>query len=150
MPSLRTVFFAISTVLCSLGNLPTALAADEARSICLNLVETHCGGSAPAEVMDACVTSGILSCARPEFCSQPSETGMCRAAMPRFYFSSESGACEQFIYGGCQGNTNNFLSAEACEDACQGLRYCGDNSGASCPSTFGCDNGLCVPSKSAR
>ena len=145
MMSLRTVFMTV-WMLCGLGNLHGVMAADDRQSICLDLVENHCGGSASTEVMDACVASGILNCARPSFCAQPSETGMCRAAFQRFFFNAASGACEEFIYGGCQGNTNNFLSQEACEDACQGLRYCGGNSGASCPEKFDCDGGLCVPS----
>ena len=32
---------------------------------------------------------------------------------PRFYHNA--GKCEQFIYGGCRGNENNFASLEACQ-----------------------------------
>ncbi len=52
-------------------------------------------------------------------CSQPAETGPCRAAYPRFFFNAESGECEQFIYGGCDGNDNNFETADECERACK-------------------------------
>ena len=31
----------------------------------------------------------------------------------RFYHNA--GKCEQFIYGGCRGNQNNFASLEACQ-----------------------------------
>ena len=31
----------------------------------------------------------------------------------RFYHNA--GKCEQFIYGGCRGNENNFASLEACQ-----------------------------------
>ena len=30
-------------------------------------------------------------------------------------------ACETFEYGGCAGNTNNFLSLKQCNDECLGL-----------------------------
>ncbi|KAJ8704588.1 hypothetical protein PYW07_011776 [Mythimna separata] len=51
-------------------------------------------------------------------CLLPRETGMCRASMPRYGYNPESGKCEKFTYGGCRGNSNNFLTVEECEDAC--------------------------------
>ena len=43
-------------------------------------------------------------------CQLPMEAGPCYALMPRFFFNFESRRCEQFIYGGCRGNQNNFAS----------------------------------------
>ncbi len=57
---------------------------------------------------------------RVDACALPPEPGPCEAAMRRWYHNAETGACEMFIYGGCQGNANNFQSAEACEEACGG------------------------------
>ncbi|KAG5837305.1 hypothetical protein ANANG_G00237890 [Anguilla anguilla] len=51
-------------------------------------------------------------------CSAPAEVGSCRAAFPRFYYNGTS--CESFIYGGCEGNGNNFETVEACNAACNG------------------------------
>lgn len=51
-------------------------------------------------------------------CEQPKETGPCYAAIPRFFFNGATGACEEFTYGGCRGNSNNFRSREQCENAC--------------------------------
>ena len=31
-------------------------------------------------------------------------------------------ACETFEYGGCAGNTNNFLTLEQCNDQCLALK----------------------------
>ena len=47
-----------------------------------------------------------------------SETGVCRAALPRWYYNIISGKCEQFIYGGCGGNENNFGTSDECEGNC--------------------------------
>ncbi|XP_053399255.1 glutamic acid-rich protein-like isoform X6 [Mercenaria mercenaria] len=51
-------------------------------------------------------------------CSLPAETGPCRAYFRRFFFNSESGECEVFVYGGCQGNGNNFKTLNDCENTC--------------------------------
>jgi len=96
--------------------------------------------------MNDCVSKGLLTCARPDFCAQPSQTGMCRAYFPRFYFNTESNNCESFVYGGCQGNLNNFETSEECNSACAGLRYC--NSNVPCPEKIVCDDGgLCIPTQ---
>ena len=60
--------------------------------------------------------------------------GPCRALKPRYNnpydissrylilkptrYYHNNGKCEQFIYGGCRGNANNFASLEACEARC--------------------------------
>merc|ERR1711962_515240 len=40
----------------------------------------------------------------------------CNITNARFYHNA--GKCEQFIYGGCRGNENNFASLEACQARC--------------------------------
>uniref|UniRef100_A0A131YU26 Tissue factor pathway inhibitor n=1 Tax=Rhipicephalus appendiculatus TaxID=34631 RepID=A0A131YU26_RHIAP len=52
-------------------------------------------------------------------CFLPKVVGRCRAAFPRWYFNKEKRSCVTFIYGGCQGNANNFLTQSDCEDFCQ-------------------------------
>jgi len=51
-------------------------------------------------------------------CTQPKVVGPCRAALPRFFYNSETSKCEQFFYGGCDGNGNNFMTQQACEESC--------------------------------
>nr|XP_019585273.1 PREDICTED: tissue factor pathway inhibitor 2 [Rhinolophus sinicus] len=53
-----------------------------------------------------------------EVCLLPPEVGPCRARIPSFYYDRYTQSCRQFMYGGCEGNANNFESPEACEDAC--------------------------------
>ncbi|KAJ8048086.1 Carboxypeptidase inhibitor SmCI [Holothuria leucospilota] len=49
-------------------------------------------------------------------CYLPLETGPCKAVKLRFGF--KDGQCQQFIYGGCKGNRNNFRTIEDCIDTC--------------------------------
>ena len=53
-----------------------------------------------------------------QLCTLPVEVGACRAAIPRHFYNAERGECESFIYGGCNGNENNFEKAEDCEAMC--------------------------------
>lgn len=46
------------------------------------------------------------------------ETGPCRGNYLRFYYDKDTKQCAPFTYGGCQGNNNNFLSMEACQQKC--------------------------------
>uniref|UniRef100_A0A8C3SFF0 Serine peptidase inhibitor, Kunitz type 2 n=1 Tax=Chelydra serpentina TaxID=8475 RepID=A0A8C3SFF0_CHESE len=55
-----------------------------------------------------------------ESCAAPRLTGPCRAAFPRWYYDPAAGACQQFIYGGCKGNKNNYLREEQCLRQCSG------------------------------
>lgn len=55
-----------------------------------------------------------------EYCLPKAVTGPCRAAFPRWYYDAEKKACNSFIYGGCRGNKNSYLSQEACMQHCSG------------------------------
>lgn len=53
-----------------------------------------------------------------EVCLLPEDSGPCRAAFRRYYFDKKIGHCKEFIYGGCQGNRNNFMSLRDCQMKC--------------------------------
>ena len=57
------------------------------------------------------------------------EAGSCYAAHRRWHYNSMSGTCEKFIYGGCEGNPNNFISRQECEEACYMKEKMGEISG---------------------
>ncbi|XP_041525957.1 WAP four-disulfide core domain protein 6A-like [Microtus oregoni] len=56
---------------------------------------------------------------RDDFCSLPKNTGPCMFRVPRWYYNKETGRCTEFIYGGCMGNRNNFLSESVCKSICK-------------------------------
>ncbi|XP_077521284.1 tauPI-stichotoxin-Hcr2d-like [Amblyomma americanum] len=51
-------------------------------------------------------------------CQEPKDPGPCMGYFPRYYFNKDTKTCEQFIYGGCQGNRNNFETPQECQKRC--------------------------------
>lgn len=58
------------------------------------------------------------SSAVPPPCSLPLARGTCRAFIPSYYFDSTSNKCVEFVFTGCGGNANNFITREDCEKTC--------------------------------
>ena len=44
--------------------------------------------------------------------------GICRAYIERYYYDIKSGLCRRFVYGGCGGNKNRFLTEDDCMNCC--------------------------------
>ncbi|XP_059875886.1 tissue factor pathway inhibitor 2 [Delphinus delphis] len=53
-----------------------------------------------------------------EICLLPPDEGPCRARIPSYYYDRYTQSCREFMYGGCEGNANNFETWEACDEAC--------------------------------
>ncbi|KAM6951434.1 WAP, Kazal, immunoglobulin, Kunitz and NTR domain-containing protein 2 [Aplochiton taeniatus] len=91
---------------------------DPKRNSCLSV--THCSSTTSTwkafETFEAC-----MLCCGPEVsgpCGLASLQGPCKAYEPRWAYSISLQQCQSFIYGGCNGNGNNFDSKEACEEMC--------------------------------
>ncbi|NXC03591.1 TFPI1 inhibitor, partial [Orthonyx spaldingii] len=52
------------------------------------------------------------------FCAMKADDGPCKAIHIRYFFNIKSRKCEEFEYGGCHGNENNFLTLEECQKKC--------------------------------
>uniref|UniRef100_A0A915ITQ5 BPTI/Kunitz inhibitor domain-containing protein n=1 Tax=Romanomermis culicivorax TaxID=13658 RepID=A0A915ITQ5_ROMCU len=57
-------------------------------------------------------------------CLQPAVVGECRALHRRWHFNKATGFCEQFHYGGCGGNDNNFKQLAECQRVCEDNQPC--------------------------
>lgn len=57
-------------------------------------------------------------------CGKEPESGLCRAMHRRWYHDASTGECKQFIYGGCDGNENQFKTKKECEDFCKNWIDC--------------------------
>ncbi|XP_004746397.1 eppin [Mustela putorius furo] len=72
----------------------------------------------------------IFSCGRKcldlnqDICSMPKEPGPCMAFFHRWWYDKEKNTCSKFIYGGCQGNNNNFQSKAMCQNMCPSNQRC--------------------------
>ncbi|CAH8459277.1 unnamed protein product [Schistosoma guineensis] len=53
-----------------------------------------------------------------EVCQLPKDPGPCTSFQTRYFYDSNTSKCRVFLYGGCLGNFNRFLSRKECELAC--------------------------------
>jgi len=81
---------------------------------CKSFYYGGCGGNANNfDTLDECMQ-------RCDFCELPVVVSQCRLELPRFYFDAAEGRCKSFIYGGCNGNRNNFVTIDECAQRCGG------------------------------
>ena len=52
-------------------------------------------------------------------CQQEKLVGPCRGTFKRWYYDTNSRQCREFFFGGCRGNSNNFIKYEDCDKRCQ-------------------------------
>ena len=62
-------------------------------------------------------------------CTEPQVAGNCKGYVPSFWHNPNTGVCEPFVYGGCNGNDNRFATRDECYYQCGGG---GDNDWAAC------------------
>jgi hypothetical protein len=55
-----------------------------------------------------------------DYCTLPPDKGNCSEVQYQYFFSPEHQRCFMFVYGGCEGNENNFDSLYSCMRKCSG------------------------------
>lgn len=61
-----------------------------------------------------------------DVCDLRGESGPCQARIIRYYYNPEEDKCKVFLYGGCEGNENNFKDMKECSKTCIGPKRCND------------------------
>lgn len=90
---------------------------DAKKGSCATFRYGGCGGNQNRfdtyeECQRACLHSAV------NLCALPMVQGPCANWEPRWAYNQLMKQCHSFVYGGCEGNENNFDSKESCEDAC--------------------------------
>ncbi|CAI5659672.1 unnamed protein product [Oreochromis niloticus] len=86
---------------------------------CFSFTHCHNNSQQPRKVFQT--YEECMQCCGPELlgpCGLPTLQGPCKAYEPRWAYSTTLQQCQSFIYGGCEGNENNFESKEGCEEMC--------------------------------
>uniref|UniRef100_A0A8C5SQT7 BPTI/Kunitz inhibitor domain-containing protein n=1 Tax=Laticauda laticaudata TaxID=8630 RepID=A0A8C5SQT7_LATLA len=55
-------------------------------------------------------------------CLAPYKVGRCRGSFHRWYYNPELEKCQEFIFGGCNPNKNNYVRKEECDLACKNVQ----------------------------
>jgi hypothetical protein len=91
---------------------------DKTSSQCKQFVYGGCGGNQNRfDTIEECQ----IKCVKPfqiSKCEQNADIGPCRAIIPRYFFNKQTKNCELFMFGGCNGNQNNYEQFQDCMKTC--------------------------------
>ncbi|KAL3982628.1 Thyroglobulin type-1 repeat family protein [Acanthocheilonema viteae] len=61
---------------------------------------------------------GVCCVSKRYVCHLPLDAGPCTVNLKRYYYNYTNNTCVSFNYGGCSGNSNNFINRKHCEKFC--------------------------------
>ncbi|EYB92941.1 hypothetical protein Y032_0188g1149 [Ancylostoma ceylanicum] len=89
---------------------------------CAQFTYSGCGGNENrfATQMDCELTcKGKKPSNNAALCSYDPDPGPCNQLRYMWFYNQTRGTCNQFLYGGCEGNSNRFESFEVCQKNCE-------------------------------
>ncbi|KYB26517.1 Papilin-like Protein [Tribolium castaneum] len=91
---------------------------DTERKHCAQFIYGGClGNNNRFETREECISLCVKDDS-VDACEQEKDEGPCKGNYLRWYYDKSSKTCQQFIYGGCKSNNNNFPTEEACKQQC--------------------------------
>ncbi|KAM3958095.1 LOW QUALITY PROTEIN: proteoglycan-like sulfated glycoprotein papilin [Aphomia sociella] len=91
---------------------------DSAREHCSQFIYGGCLGNANNYETEELCRKQCEPTRSVDQCSLPLDPGSCAGSYTRWGFNPDNGRCEQFTWGGCEGNTNRFGTEAACKHRC--------------------------------
>ncbi|KFD54799.1 hypothetical protein M514_04233 [Trichuris suis] len=83
--------------------------------MCVPLSRRRSWGTASADLFCAFYPPVLT----PQLCSLSIDSGTCANVQTRYAYDRQQRKCVAFMYNGCGGNLNNFLTMEDCIEVCQ-------------------------------
>lgn len=85
---------------------------------CVKFTYGGCEGNANNfRTKEACETKCFVRSGK-DICSLGSNAGSCKNNVKKWFYNYNKQECQEFVYGGCKGNANNFNTKKACEKKC--------------------------------
>ncbi|XP_042890911.1 kielin/chordin-like protein [Penaeus japonicus] len=116
----------------SCGGFESLWTFDSADGRCVEIVYGGCGGTenlfeTKSDCEAKCTASRAsqgsrrtLAGRQQDKCQLELNSGPCFGLFYRYGYNSANGRCEQFVFGGCAGNANNFETPQECQQQCGG------------------------------
>merc|ERR1719249_455607 len=97
---------------------------DKNTKSCQEFTYGGCGGNANNFMTEEECNNAAEKCVEDnepidDICSLPKVKGKCKGYKPRYFFDKNTKSCQEFIYGGCGGNANRFVTEEECSKAAE-------------------------------
>ncbi|CAH1111392.1 unnamed protein product, partial [Psylliodes chrysocephalus] len=96
----------------------TAFYYDPSRRLCQPFIYSGCGGNNNRFNSEEQCQRQCGDFKDQDVCKMQRDPGPCRGYFVKYYYEASSGSCNQFAYGGCQGNGNRFSTEEECAQIC--------------------------------
>ncbi|CAD6191598.1 unnamed protein product [Caenorhabditis auriculariae] len=89
---------------------------------CVQFSYSGCGGNdnrfaTQADCEETC--DGLRNSLDPNICSYRPDWGSCNQLRYMWFYNQSRASCDQFLYGGCEGNPNRFETFEICQKTCE-------------------------------
>ncbi|XP_053405367.1 actinia tenebrosa protease inhibitors-like isoform X2 [Mercenaria mercenaria] len=103
--------------------LPKANDIDTCSGFCGGIAGIPCPVGLTCKLMGKFPDAGGKCCIDESIpisaCLLPKKPGPCKAAIPRYFYNTDTCQCEPFTWGGCRPNDNNFLNLVHCQALCE-------------------------------